>query len=540
MRTTHGIGVLLAVWLVWSAAGIAPVAVLEGDGTAIAMVAQRWADAGPAALAEAYRFEMQSGTYVVLMLLRRTLGLDTLVAFSILSAVAAAALILLSARWISGRTGVSFPVCGLLLMLLQETWTSAYYPNSTVLAATLVALSLNLLAGTRAPWRLSLGGLVFGAACWVRFDAIVVAAAMPLALSPDDSGKTARQALVVATTAAATALAAMVASGAGLHEVVIFYARHRGAAGSWALTLKSFVAFFSLVVLLLGGLGMWRMAAQRRPREVALALVGVLPVLLLLRSSLTTPKYLLYTAPFLALMAAYGVVAWSEFTGRRRRLFALAAVILFAVQYPLGWRIDGAPGYHPQPYPTLLRLASVEVDRAIGEKFSLVAGAGATISTHDALRLSSGILFANWTWRHYKQESAEAADTIVTAIDRWPEGTVDLWVEEPWEAGQLVEYAMLRAGYRRRHAAAGGLSMIWENDGRRVRLLFGEEGLRQTGNGSQSSPLLAFVMWNDRLPEVLQTRFPRARRLTPQKASMNTYLLRAKRLIGPGEDFIAP
>ncbi len=570
MRTTTWIGILLAVWLAWSALGVHPVAVLEGDGAAIATSAQRWAEQGPEALENAYRYEMQSGTYVVLMLLARVLGVDALVVFGILSAVASAALILFSGRWISMRTGLSFPASGLLVMLLPETWISAYYPNSTVLAAALVVISFNLLAeagrlrsatvrGTeergagpcfwptllatkfangpkKGPdpdrplcgcfrWLLA-GGAVFGLACWVRFDAVVVAPAVPLVLAPGDWATKSRQSAIVAVVAAATAVVGMIASGAGLSELAGSYLRHRGAAGSWALTVKSLVAFFPLVVAFLMALGTWRIVAERRGRDAALVLLGVLPLAFLLRSSLTTPKYLLYAAPLVALVAGHGLIALGGSVGARKKVLASAAVVLFAVQYPLGLQIEHVQGYRPTPHPTLLRIASVEIDRSGPERVVLVVGAGATISTHDALRLSSGILFGNGTWHYYKHESAVAAATLIDVVASGSAGTTDLWVEEPWEAGQLVEHALIRAGYRRRFAGPGDLQQTWEHGGRRVRLLCGDEGLRLAASANETRPLAAFVMWNNRLPPTLQQRFPDAERLTGPRASLNVYRLK--------------
>ncbi|NUQ62330.1 MAG: hypothetical protein HUU20_07565 [Pirellulales bacterium] len=525
MRTT-GIRVLLAAWLLWSAAGAWPVAVVEGDGAAIALVADQWAEQGAAALKDAYRYEMQPGTYVLLMLLARVLHADALVAFSLLSAAAAAALILLSARWISKRADLPFAMCGLVVMLFQETWTSAYYPNSTILAAALVVLAFNLLGGARDRRKLVLGGLVFGLACWMRLDAVVVAPAVPLVLGPTGSGRVARPAALAAAVAAVTLLTAMFASGVEISAVRGSYVRHHDAAGSWNLVLKSFLAFFSMVVLLLAGLGSWRIVANRQWREAAVVVLGAAPLVLVLRSSLTTPKYLLYVVPLVGLLAAQGVAAWQESGGTRRRILAASAAVLFALQYPLGFQVDYAQGFHPGPHPTLLRLASVPVGRAGVEKVTLVLGAGATVSTHDALRLSSGILFSNGTWRYYKWESAAAVEAIRGYLRDSPAGTIGVWIEEPREALQLTEFALVRAGFRQAGVPADGSPPFWKKDGRMARVFCGENGLRQADQLGAACPLLAVVLWNDRAPPILRERFPEAERLTGAGASFNTYVLR--------------
>ncbi len=525
MRTSTWIGVVLTAWLAWSAVGVFPAAPLEGDGSTIGLIAHQWAERGPAALEEAYRYEMQSGTYLSLMLIDRLLGVDAFTAFSALSAVAAVAFILLAARWIKGLTSLSLPACGLLMMLFQETWTSAFYPNSTVLAGALVMLSFSLLTGARDVRRLIAGGVVFGLACWTRFDAVVLALVVPFLVAPDGPKRVLRQTVVVGTAAAVTALVAMHASGASLPAVMGAYLRHRVMAGSWGLTLRSWLSLFSLVTLFLLVLGARQMARDRQWREAILVLLGFLPAVLLLRTSLTTPKYLLYLTPFAALVAAHGVVLLKQTASRRRWTLAGTAAALFAVQYPLGFQIEYTRGYHPQPHPTLLRFGDIRVDRGPVKEVTAVAGAGATMSTHDAVRLSSGIFFANWTWRHYKLESAQTAEAVADYLACSPSSSVGIWVEEPYEARLLVAHALLRAGYSL-HGASLHRSPAWQKNGRQLRVFCGQTGLESAEAYGTSRPLLALVMWNDQLPPSLRNRFPDARRLTKENTGHHVYLLK--------------
>lgn len=526
MRTTAWIGVVLAAWMAWSAVGAFPVAVMEGDGSAIAVTAHRWAVEGPSALADAYRYEMQSGTYVLLMMLKKAIGIDTLVAFSILSAVAAAAFILVSARWISHLVPLSFPACSLLMMLFQETWTSAFYPNSNILAAALVMLSFNLLRGAEDLRKLVLGGAVFGLACWMRFDAVVLAPAVPLVLPPANARRLLGRTSIVATTAAIVSLLTMAASGAGLAAIAASYQRHQVVAGSWGLMLRSGLSFLTLAAVFLMVLGLRRVVSPEGRRQAALVLIAVLPTLLLVRTSLTTPKYLLYLTPFLALLAAHGVVLLGQLSGQWRRVLAATAAVLLAVQYPLGIQLEYQSGYHPQPYPTLLRFAAIPVQRGPVKQLDVVFGAGATMSTHDSIRLSSGILFANWTWRHHKLQSAKAVDAIVECLRESSAETVGIWIQEPWEVRQMAEYALTRAGYRWAGKGGGAELVVWSKGDREVRILCGEPGLQSAANQGRRTPLLALVMWNNRLP-LLQERFPGARRLTAEDAGHNVYVLTA-------------
>lgn len=505
---------LLVALLVWLAVGVVPLAPLEGDGAAIAQGAYHLAQHGWGATAETYRFEMQPGTYVPLALSHRFFGLETFASFAVLSAVAALAVILLAARWISRRTSLPFWACAMLMLVLQETWTSAYYPNANVLATAVVLLAMNVLSDARGPGWLLLGGLVFGLAVWTRFDTLLLAPAVAFLLPPDTTKATLRRLLLVGLVAGLVALGTLWASGGSLAALVKFYTQHHQASGSWGLAVRSGLAFFSGLAVLLTALGAVQ-AARHAPRDLLLALVATAPFLLLLRSSLTTPKYLLALAPFVALLMAHGVLWIQRSRGLRRTMLVAVAVVLFLLQYPLGVQLDYRDGYHPAVSPTLQRLASIPCERGSLRQARLVVGAGATMSTHDSIRLSSGILFSNVTWHHYKQEMARCLDALAQFLDRHPDATVGLFVEESWEVRYLAEEVLLRGGYQRQEAAGGGRIAVWSRGQRQVWVLCGPSGLEEAQRLATTGPVLALVIWHDRLPAALESAFPQSTCLTP-------------------------
>ncbi len=85
---------------------------------------------------------MQSGTYWLTVLFHNLTGADTFTVLSLLSALAAMLFILLSAALLSHITKIPLAICGLVLLLFQEAFTSGYYANSTILAAAFFVAAL--------------------------------------------------------------------------------------------------------------------------------------------------------------------------------------------------------------------------------------------------------------------------------------------------------------------------------------------------------------------------------------------------------------
>lgn len=514
MRTSVWLFVVLVAALAWLSIGVFPLASIEGDGTGIAQGAHHLAEHGLSALEQTYRYEMQAGTYAPLVGADRLFGWDTFRLFSLLSAVSALALVLLSARWISRRTQLPLAACGLLMLLVEETWVSAFYPNSNVVAAAMMMLAWNFWSDARGMRSVLAGGVLFGLACWIRFDVILLAPAVPWVLPRDTWRVITKRTLVAAVAACLTALVAFWLSGARLGAIAGFYIHHEEQVGSWGLVMKSCLAMFSLVTVLLAVLGILRTAKNDR-QELVLVAVATVPLVLLLRSSLTTPKYLLYLAPLAGMLMAQGVLLLQSLRGWAKGVLITVAAGLFVVQYLLGLQIEYTDGYHPQAYPTVLRLAELPLKAGSIRRVSLVLGAGATMSTHDSIRLSSGIGFANGSWRHYKQQTARVIDSIASYVQGSRASVIGIYVEEAWEVRQLVEQALIGKGYRLVDTPDDALLSIWRKDDHEVRLFCGARGLQQARALAGTSPILAAIMWNDRLPRDVTAQFASARRLTP-------------------------
>jgi hypothetical protein len=226
------------------------------------------------------------------------------------------------------------------------------------------------------------------------------------------------------------------------------------------------------------------------------------------------------------MLMAHGIVLVRQSAGWRKAVLVTAAVALLLIQYPLGVQVEYAQGYHPQAYPTVLRLVQIPVQRGSVRQLSIVVGAGATMSTHDSIRLSSGIGFANWSWRHYKQQTARVIDTVARYLETSSARVIGIYVEEAWEARQLAEQAMLRDGYWLVATPDDALVAVWKKGDRQVQLLCGMEGLKRAKALAGASPTVAVVMWNNRLPPAVRTAFPHAESLTPASSGGHAvYLL---------------
>jgi len=130
---------VFVVALAWVAVGIIPCAPIEGDDLAISVGAHGLVEYGTTELA--YRYDAQPGSYA-LIAAGRLAGLQTHRAFCLLTAISFVAFVLLSAAFVAHATRLAFPLCGLVMLLFQEVWTSSYFANSNMPSAALIAASL--------------------------------------------------------------------------------------------------------------------------------------------------------------------------------------------------------------------------------------------------------------------------------------------------------------------------------------------------------------------------------------------------------------
>jgi hypothetical protein len=456
-RSKSLLGVVFALLVVYQAVGIFPLSPVEGDSLGIANGAVQAASSrlGPQPLA--YRYSLQSGTYALVVAAHKISGLDTITAFSLLSAFCSVLFIFTSAALLRQVTACPFPVCGIVVLLFQEAFTGGYYANSTVIAAAFAVLALYILTLGNQVHMQVIAGVLLGLGVWARSDAILIAPACLALLLRGNLKQTILRTALVAFVTIAVALTAILLSGndfnALLQSTTGYFGTEPGSTPGLGIPLlgtadlKSHLAFFSILLLSLMVFGLIYLARASNWTLLGIFLLGVMPFFVVYAGRIASPKYMYYLLPFFCVPVLSALRKVYQFSTRRRALYSSVVIGLLLIQYIVGLRVSFVTKpYVEEPYPTLLNLFTAETRIGTIERTSLALGAGTVVPTDDRERLSSGILFAPLTWYHNKSLlNAELAK--LRSYLQNPDSNPLNVLTTHWHAKQLALNILLNDGY---------------------------------------------------------------------------------------------
>ncbi len=434
--------------LAWVAVGMWPIVPAEGDDAALAAGAAYIREGGNPHHPLLYRYDPQAATYWAAALISRWFTLPASQALGLLAGFCAFSFILLTAYWSTLATSTPFSLSLLITLLCQEAWVVAYFGNSTSPAVAVALLGLVLLQlpakgrqqieVTRSQNRtllrkigiFVLAGGFLGLATLFRWDALLLAPAA-LWLIWMRSRPSPISALVfsacwlVVLLVGVCSLDISVAGGLGEAK------GHLEHFAQWRQSLISWATWGSLPLIALTISGLRQLARKNQKDELLLFAFGVLPSVALYGWNLTTPKYLLYTLPFVVRVACHGTGEFFERKCPKRTHCWLLGLGLVCVQYPIG----------PLTLATWLS----------GKNFT-VAG------THDGPRRLDGLWITPWMWHCMKKASyrgERAANELLRSI---LEGTprlvilTDDWFTSSWSRLQLLEAGYLPSETHRHFA----------------------------------------------------------------------------------------
>ena len=423
---------LFTVSLLYHAMAVNPFISMEGDGDGLAGDAIQLAR-NPDAPHPFYRYNVQPGTVCSASLLYRFLGVEPLPTLSILTGLGSLLFLLLSALLLSRLVPLSFPVCGMVLLLFPETSVSAYYINSCAIAAPLAIGGILLLYFKQNAIALLGAGVLWAVAAWMRCDAILIAPAGLVFLSPFRWRDIYRKLGLLLFSACLTYTVLCHLSGSDFIEMlkeVSGHLRYRasglpdlGVPFLDRLGIKTHLAFFPFLLVFLIPLGARELIQQKRWKLLGFMGLGLLPLYFVYLGHATTPKYFHYLVPFFALPILFCLSQVKYLSKSHRTTFLFVASSLFLLQYPLGF-----------------------VKHRTEPGISAVVGPGTTLRTDDGIRLSSGLLYSPLVWHQKKSLKRLDIQEFRDALSALQEDTVTLYVT-PYDCIRFLLYELLRAGY---------------------------------------------------------------------------------------------
>ena len=457
------IRVLFGAVLISFMVGMVPFIGAEGDDYGIMSGVAQMAHHGMDSRSSAYRYDVQPGSYLVTLFLHEATGFSVMDVFCGLTAFCGLAFVLLSAGFLSRITNISFPVCGLILLLFPEINAGAYYGNTVTIAAAAgmaALLVLSLRTGVR---ECAVAGALLGVALWLRLDAVLYAPAAVVLLYDGDRRRTLRRVAVVAGVTALVGGVLLLASDASPASVLHAVHNHEAVVDGiddpvykFTLNLRGYLLVFSVVaaeLVLLGAVHFWKQKTLRMP---ILAAAGILPLVAAYAGVVTTPKYLYYTIPFWGLIACFSLPVIRRLWTKKTSRWGVGAALLVAGCLNIVNFGTQNTGFQP--------------DRFTGAGLSVWLGPGFMVNTHDGPRLLTGAFYLPEFWNAYKSLQVEDYRQIQRRVETFQSDSSSVRVSK-WGDRSAYNYVLASQGYE--HSGTAGIFTdevieTWNREGRTV------------------------------------------------------------------------
>ena len=441
--------VLLALFIVLGAyylVGVFPLTPVFGDGIDVANGATHMSRTHIESTPLGYRYSQHPGAHVLLAFINRISGADTHTVFLILCAACAALFVFVSACLVSSLIGSSIGLAGISILLFQEASAAAYYGNTNVLAGAIGICGLYILHRQRAGVLTDLAaGLLLGLSFFFRLDAALLAlVAMPL-LYKGDWSSTLLRTVRVAVFSVLLWWILYSASGASLRDVIVaitFKEDLFAAEQDWGNTVRSHIAYFSVLVVVMIAVGLAFLIRNKRWKILAVVGAGILPFYIVFPDGVDTPRYLYYALPFWALLVAQSLLFLRSISSDAlRNATVIVLLLLFSVQYLVGIRILSADGENRTR-------AFGDIPVSDGRYLLLRPGPGehAVAPSINGGRLSSGLLYAPLWHKREKTLKRSRANGLHEVLSAKQQESYSIRVMG-WTEATLVRWSLLKQGY---------------------------------------------------------------------------------------------
>jgi hypothetical protein len=419
-----------------------------------------------------YLFPLHAGSHHLIRLFL-TLGAPTPeLAFGLATAIGAILSFIFSTLVLKRLAGTGWVAAALWLAAIPETAATAFYLNTSAIGAAFVWPAVALATGPATIGRSLAAGVLMGIGGWMRIDGLGIGLAIPILWWRFDRPRAIRaSALLAITTPATLFLLSFLSSISWADALSIWSARTaiipaKTAIGNSLLAIGPIMALATLV----GLLNITRL--KDRLYWAILLLLSILPTAAAHSRHLTTPKYLYYALPFIALPGLLLITRTLEVAQRRGRFvmgFIVSLLILDWFSAFRFWQSQRRRWPLDAPAATL---ASVQLGST---KAEWVLGEGEMIPTDDGWRPKGGYGFAPIRWHKAKIAANDIIAQIAKQIQTQPETDITTC---GWLSRQVIVAELLRQGFAATPARlhdvneASTYTQEWQAaDGRRCHML---------------------------------------------------------------------
>lgn len=480
-------GFIILGLFIYFSIGIFPISCFETDSVAISNACQHIIDTDVFSWNYlGHSFDMQSGTYFLIVLLSKIFNASTFFVYSIISSISAIFFFSFIVLFVRKLLGYNTLVIISVLLLFQEISSIAYYPNSTSLAAAFWMLGfLFLMKETRILWVI-LAGFVLSISAWLRVDILFVfPSVFPLLYI---STKSLKKAFLLSITLMLiiipSLLFLMYMSNADINGF-LGYSKNHGTLfgmsnklGVFDLHLiRAHISSYTLLIFILFLTGVFYLFKNKKWALLILVLMGVSFFYILGINNTVAPKHLIPYTPFWLITVLYGLMNLLK-NERNKILIIVSLLFLFLIQYIIGYKVDisSIPYANKEyallnPVPSYLKLFETgQVNRKI-LNLEVRIGAGTKIPSSDEILLSSGIIFNPISWAKMKEKTLHTTTKLANYIDTCK--STDILVMVTDGSSQVVVHTLFDKKYLWKKDTINWQSNLefFKTSGEKVRLI---------------------------------------------------------------------
>lgn len=477
------INILFIIFFFYFSLGIIPFAPYEEDSLGVIMGSKRIIETGIFTAHDlSYGFQMQPGTYFWIVILSKISGLSVLYCYSIVSAFFGISFLFLSILFLQKVTTLSFFVCGLILLLFQETYSAWYYCNSAVIAGAFMMLGFYFLLRHNSVYYLLLAGVSLGVAAWSRADILIIyPVSLFLIMAKSWRERILKTTFLAIVTVIISWLLYFLSNlsfwslisemDAAKNTFTLAYNSKSTLGIFWSETIRSYIGFFSILIIFLVTSGIVTLVKKKLWNYLAVLLTPVLMFVMILKGNVTSSKHLYYLLPFLAIPILINFRYLKEFSKKTKKTFIFASFSLFVIQYILGLQLFfntnpyiGKDYASVSPVPTYLELLKCKISKSPIDSAKLVIGGGMKLATADEMMLSSGILFSPIMWNNLKKQCNYNINGLKHFINSYTKDSLNIFTTQG--SNVYVSYVLSDLDYFLK--TRSDKLNIWEKNGEKI------------------------------------------------------------------------
>lgn len=414
IKLTYVLVILMLIYLFVGTLRFVPI---ENDGMRIALGIQSNILYGTQKYS--YFYDGQAGTYQLIEVIVKILGIKPFDAFSLLTAVSSIVFLFAAAYFLKRITRTSFIVALLSLVLFQEIWVSGYYPNSSMIAAVFLSVALLLTTWKERLPVIALSGFFFALAVWSRFDAIVLGSAF-LVLLVEPNVHSMKATSLFGMTFLATSVVIIFSSRVALQTILQEYLGYGAVFANVSLTLNNYSTIFTLATLFFCVFGLYNLLKVKQWRLIMLTCLAPLPLILGYGYGLDSPKKLLFALLLFSIPIAYCFsILSSEIRNKAINTVSIVGIVLITGQY-----------IFTPPYELVLSRSTL-------------------VPTADQVRLRGAIAFTPLYWAKEKERMTIVDNEYQRRINEYiTKNNQASIIAHDWMANNWIMYHLQSMNYR--------------------------------------------------------------------------------------------